>query len=179
MPLVDLKDMPGHAYRNRNAVGGFDLVSLEFLEAIVAATEVARAPVTLSAAESHFEYYDFVLAMAAAVTAVRCTTVPVAMHLDHGASPDSAVRAINLGCNSIMVDTLQQAFAANIAAYRPSRAMPAPTNATTLLGSAQMVPVVGGALAPACGSRYRCSSLTGHGVVPSASRSAAPRELTH
>jgi len=29
MPLVDMKDMLHHAYRNRYAVGAFDLVSLD------------------------------------------------------------------------------------------------------------------------------------------------------
>lgn len=179
MPLVDMKDMPGRAYRNRNAVGGFDLVSLDFLEAIVAATEATRAPEILSPTESHFEYYDFELAMAATVTAVRRTTVPVAIHLDHGASPESAVRAINLGCNGIMVDASQQAFAANIAACRLSRVMPTPTPRPRCSVRPRWCRWSAARWRSACASRYRCSSLTGRGVVPSASRPAAPRELIH
>ena len=34
MPLVNMRDMLEHAYGNGYAVGGFDLVSLDFLEAI-------------------------------------------------------------------------------------------------------------------------------------------------
>lgn len=115
MPLVDMRDMLNHAYANRYAVGGFDLVSLDFLEAIVGAAERCRAPVILSLAESHFDYYDFELAMAAAEKAARRATVPVALHLDHGASFESAVRAINLGCNGVMVDASQQLFPTNVA----------------------------------------------------------------
>ena len=118
MPLVDMKDMLEHAHRHRYAIGAFDLVSLDFLDAIVAATEARRAPVILSLAESHFEYYDFELAMAATVTAARRATVPVAIHLDHGASFGSAVRAINLGCNGVMVDASTLAFEANVATTR-------------------------------------------------------------
>ncbi|HEX5637667.1 MAG TPA: class II fructose-bisphosphate aldolase, partial [Gammaproteobacteria bacterium] len=66
MPLVDMHDMLKHAHRNGYAVGGFDVVSLDFIDAIIAASERCRAPVILSLAESHFEYYDFELAMAAA-----------------------------------------------------------------------------------------------------------------
>ena len=66
MPLVDMRDMLNHAYHNGYAVGGFDLVSLDFLEAILQTAEHCRSPVILSLAESHFEYYDFELAMAAA-----------------------------------------------------------------------------------------------------------------
>jgi fructose-bisphosphate aldolase class II len=115
MPLVNMRDMLHHAYENRYAVGGFDLVSLDFLEAIVDAAERCRSPVILSLAESHFEYYDFELAMAAAERAAQRAAVPVALHLDHGASYESAVRAINLGCNGVMVDASQAAFDDNVA----------------------------------------------------------------
>lgn len=115
MPLVNMKDMLDHAYHHQYAVGGFDLVSLDFLEAILRAAENKRSPVILSLAESHFEYYDFELAMAATEAAARRATVPVAIHLDHGASFASAARAINLGCNGVMVDASQQAFRDNVA----------------------------------------------------------------
>jgi fructose-bisphosphate aldolase class II len=118
MPHVDMQAMLDHAYRNRYAVGALDLVSLDFLEAIVAGAEAQRAPVILSLAESHFEYYDFELAMAATVAAARRASVPVAIHLDRGASYESAVRAINLGCNGVMVDASHAPFAENVAATR-------------------------------------------------------------
>jgi ketose-bisphosphate aldolase len=118
MALVNMRDMLEHAYRNRYAVGGFDLVGLDFLEAIIAAAERQRAPIILSLAESHFEYYDFELAMAATVAAARRTSVPVAIHLDHGASLESAVRGINLGCTGVMVDASTHPFEENIARTR-------------------------------------------------------------
>lgn len=115
MPLVNMRDMLGHAYRNGYAVGGFDLVSLDFLEAIMAAAEAKRSPVILSLAESHFEYYDFELAMSAAELAAKRSSVPVAIHLDHGASLESAVDAINTGCNGVMVDASHETFKSNVA----------------------------------------------------------------
>jgi fructose-bisphosphate aldolase class II len=118
MPLVSMRDMLDHAYRNGYAVGGFDLVSLDFLEAIVTAAERCRAPVILSLAESHFEYYNVELAMAATEKAARRATVPVAIHLDHGRSYESAVRAINLGCNGVMVDSSHESFPTSVAYTR-------------------------------------------------------------
>ncbi|WP_455217032.1 ketose-bisphosphate aldolase [Kaarinaea lacus] len=118
MPLVNMRDMLTHAYQNKYAVGGFDLVSLDFLEAIMAAAEARRSPVVLSLAESHFEYYDFRLAMAAVELAAKVSPVPVAIHLDHGASYDSAVEAINAGCNGIMVDASHVEFEGNVAITR-------------------------------------------------------------
>jgi len=114
MPLVDMGDMLNHAYRNNYAVGGFDLVSLDFLESILDAAEHCRSPVILSLSELQFGQYDFELAMAATEKAARRARVPVAIQLDHGASFDSAVRAINLGCNGVMVDTSYEAFSANV-----------------------------------------------------------------
>lgn len=35
MPLVNMRDMLYHAYDNHYAVGAFDLVSLDFLEAVI------------------------------------------------------------------------------------------------------------------------------------------------
>ncbi len=66
MPLVCMQDMLSHAYRNCHAVGAFDLVSLDFLEVIIAGAEACQAPVILSLAESHFEYFDFELTPAVA-----------------------------------------------------------------------------------------------------------------
>jgi fructose-bisphosphate aldolase class II len=118
MPLINMVDMLNHAYRHGYAVGGFDLVSLDFLEAIVSAAERCSAPAILSLAESHFEHYDFELATAATVAAARHAGVPLAIHLDHGASLDSAQRAIARGCNGVMVDASHHAFEQNAAITR-------------------------------------------------------------
>lgn len=114
MPLVNMRDMLSHAYQNSYAIGAFDLVSLEFLEGIMDAAERCHAPVILSLAESHFDYFDFELLMPAVETAARRASVPVAIHLDHGESFESAVKGINLGCNGIMIDSSHQSLAGNI-----------------------------------------------------------------
>ncbi len=118
MPLVNMKDMLDHAYQNGYAVGAFDLVSLDFLEGIINAAERCDAPVVLSLAESHFEYFDFEIIMSAVVSAARRTNVPVAIHLDHGESLESAIKGIRLSCNGIMIDSSNQALTENISLTR-------------------------------------------------------------
>jgi len=118
MPIVDMSDMLNHAYRNRYAIGAFDVVSIDFIEGVVAAAEQRQAPIILSLAESHFEHYDFELLMAAVEKAAQRTAVPVAIHLDHGATYDMACRAINLGCNGVMVDATAGGFEQNLALTR-------------------------------------------------------------
>lgn len=115
MALFNMRDMLNHAHRHGYAIAAFDLVSLDFLEAIIKAAESCQAPVILSLAESHFDYFDFELAMAATEAAAKRTWVPVAIHLDHGASLQSAVAAIRLGCNGVMVDASTFPLTENIA----------------------------------------------------------------
>lgn len=114
MPLVNMRDMLNHAYHHGYAVGAFDLVSLNFLEGIINAAELCDSPVILSLAESHFAYFDFELIMSAVVAAARRTTIPVAIHLDHGECLKSAIKGINHGCNGVMIDSSNQALTENI-----------------------------------------------------------------
>jgi fructose-bisphosphate aldolase class II len=107
-------DMLRHAYKNHYAVAAFDVVSLDFLTGIIAAAEEKQSPIIISLAESHFGYFRFDLLMSAVVRAAKETSVPVAIHLDHGESLESAVNAINLGCTGVMVDASQFALEENI-----------------------------------------------------------------
>lgn len=118
MPLVHMGDLLRHAYEHRYAVGAFDVVSLDFISGVVAAAEEKQAPVIISLAESHFEYFDFELLMMAVERAAERTWVPVAIHLDHGETLESAVRAINLGCTGVMVDASSLPLEANTARTR-------------------------------------------------------------
>jgi len=114
MPLVNMRDMLYHAYENNYAVGAFDLVSLDFLEAVIDAAESCRSAVILSVAEPHFAHYDFELLLPAVEAAAKRALIPVAIQLDHGSSIGSVVKAINLGCNGVMLDASNQSFTDNI-----------------------------------------------------------------
>lgn len=116
--LVDMGDMLRHAHRNGYAVGAFDLVSLDFLQAVLAGAENMRAPVILSLAESHYAYFDPDILMHAVRFAAERATVPVALHLDHGSSLEAAARGIRQGFNGVMVDASTQPLDENIARTR-------------------------------------------------------------
>jgi len=133
MALVNMRDMLYHAHENNYAVGAFDLVSLDFLEAVIEAAERCRAPVILSVAEPHFAHYDIELMMPAVEAAAAKSSVPMAIQLDHGLSVASATRAINLGCNGVMLDASNRILPENISA----------TKAVVDIAHACGVPVVG------------------------------------
>ncbi len=104
MSLVKVQDMLAHAYRNKYAVGAFDLFSLDALQGILAASEETRSPVILSLSGASFDIADITLVMPAVAKAARRARVPVGIHFDFGRDTSAVVRAINLGCNSVMVD---------------------------------------------------------------------------
>lgn len=114
MPLVNMRDMLYHAYDNNYAVGAFDLVSLDFLEAVIEAAETCRSGVILSIAEPHFSYYDVELMLAAVEAAAKRASVPVAIQLDHGDCLETVTKAINMGCNGVMLDVSNESFTENI-----------------------------------------------------------------
>lgn len=116
--LVNMNDMLTHAYQNGYGIGAFELISLDFLKAILDGATHCQAPVILSLAESHFNYDDFEIIMPAVLAAAKRTAVPVAIHLDHGTSLQAAITAIGLGCNSIMVDASDLPFAENVSQTR-------------------------------------------------------------
>lgn len=121
--LIHMADLLQHARAHRYAVGGYDIVSLEFLEAIVAACERDAAPAILSLAESHFHHYDFPTLMPAVVAAAHRARVPLAIHLDHGTTLESLRQGIAAGCNAVMLDASHLPFEQNIALTREAVAM--------------------------------------------------------
>lgn len=114
MPLVNMSDMLKHAYRNGYAVGCFDLISLDFLDAIIGAAETTRSPVILSIPESLSDIFNLDTVIATTEHVAKRASVPIAIHFNHGTSYKSAVRAINAGCNSIMVNALHENFPTNV-----------------------------------------------------------------
>ena len=123
MPLIHVTDLLQHAYRHSYAVSAFDAINLEVLEAIVAGAELSRSPLVLCLTEPHSACADFELLAAAAETAAKRATVPVALHFDRGETLDSAIRAVNLGCNSVLEDTGREPLETNIERTRKIAAM--------------------------------------------------------
>lgn len=118
MPLVNMKDMLNHAYRNGYAVGAFDVGSLELIGAVVDAAETNRSPVILSLAESGGDDGDFELSMAAAEHAAQRAAVPVAIHVHCASTLEAATRAIRHGCNGVTTAASNDDFSSNVAHTR-------------------------------------------------------------
>lgn len=107
MTLVSMKEMLIVAKDNEYAVGQFNLNNLEYAQAILQAAEEEKSPVILGVSEGAARYmggYKVVVAMVEALMDEYGTTVPVAIHLDHGSSFEACAQAIHAGFSSVMID---------------------------------------------------------------------------
>ncbi len=108
------------AARERGAgIGAFNVLHLETAEALVAAAEAAGLPVILQISENCVAYHGGLDPLAhASIALAHSAAVPVAVHLDHAEDVDLALRAIELGFDSVMYDGSKLPFEANLAETR-------------------------------------------------------------
>lgn len=118
MPLVSMKEMLTKAKENSYAVGQFNINNLEYVQAILQAAEEEKSPVILGVSEGAARYmggFKVAVAMVKSLMEEYGTTVPVAIHLDHGSSFEACAKAIHAGFTSVMIDASQQPFEENVA----------------------------------------------------------------
>src|SRR5690625_30913 len=118
MPLVSMKEMLEKGKQNSYAVGQFNLNNLEYTQAILQAAEEEKSPVILGVSEGAAKYmggFKVVVAMVESLMEEYGTTVPVAIHLDHGSSFSACAKAIHAGFTSVMIDASALPLDENIA----------------------------------------------------------------
>ncbi|MFC5466406.1 class II fructose-bisphosphate aldolase [Lederbergia graminis] len=115
MALVNLDEMLQRARQEKYAIGAFDLINMEFAEAIVAGASRVGSPLILSTAAVHFDYVDMESLAPSLVKLAENAPIPVALHLDHGTDLEMAVQAIRCGFTSVQVDTAHLPLEENIA----------------------------------------------------------------
>lgn len=118
MPLVSMKEMLETAKENKYAVGQFNINNLEYAQAILQAAEEEKSPVILGVSDGAARYmggFKVVVKMVEGLLEEYGTTVPVAIHLDHGASFEMCARAIHAGFTSVMIDASSKPLEENIA----------------------------------------------------------------
>lgn len=118
MPLVSMKDMMIKGKQQGYAIGQFNLNNLEYTQAILQAAEEEKSPVILGVSEGAARYmggFNTVVMMVKGLMKDYGTTVPVAIHLDHGSSFEKCKEAIEAGFTSVMIDASSKPLEENIA----------------------------------------------------------------
>jgi fructose-bisphosphate aldolase class II len=105
MPLIPMRVMLDHAAENGYGVGAFNVNNMEQIQAIMQAAAETESPVIVQASRGARTYtndaYLRHLMLAAAELNPR---LPIAMHQDHGNSPETCLSAIAQGFTSVMMD---------------------------------------------------------------------------
>ena len=115
MPLVTTKEMFEKSMKEHFAIGAFNINNMEFIQAITDAAEEAKSPVILQVSSSAIKYARINYLMKMVEAAVETTTIPIALHLDHGPDFETAKMCIDSGFTSVMIDGSKYDFEENIA----------------------------------------------------------------
>ena len=120
MPLARTADLVAAAYRSGTGVLAFNVITLEYAEAIVAGAEKANRPVILQLSENAVKFHQDRLApIAAAATAVAtAATIPASVHLDHVENVALLHASAENGVSSAMFDAAKLDYDANVEATR-------------------------------------------------------------
>ena len=105
MPLVSMRQLLDEAARGSYGVGAFNVNNMEQIQGIMEAARDTASPVIVQASRGARSYagdrflYHLMLA-----AAEEYPEIPVALHQDHGNSPETCISAIQLGFTSVMMD---------------------------------------------------------------------------
>ncbi len=117
MALAAASELLLPARAEGRAVAAFNVIGLEHAEAIAAGAERAGGPVILAISHNCVTWHGSLAPIASATLAIaRASKVPMAVHLDHAASPWLVAEAIELGIGSVMFDASALDDALNVEA---------------------------------------------------------------
>lgn len=112
--LVRMKEVLNEAKNNKYGVGAFNVPNLESIMAVIQTAEEENIPVILQHAEVHEDLISIDIIGPIMLEMAKKATVPVCVHLDHGASFELCMQAIRLGFTSIMYDASDKSFEENL-----------------------------------------------------------------
>ncbi len=105
MPLIPMRVMLDHAAENDYGVGAFNVNNMEQIQAIMMAAQETNSPVIVQASRGARAYSeDNYLRHLMLAAAELNPNIPIAMHQDHGNSPETCFSAIDQGFTSVMMD---------------------------------------------------------------------------
>ncbi|KAB2674483.1 MAG: ketose-bisphosphate aldolase [Verrucomicrobia bacterium] len=114
MPLTHTRDLFAKALKGKYALGAFNVNNMELLQAIIEACEEEKAPVMLQISKGARDYANPVYLKKLIEAAVSTSTIPIAVHLDHGDSFELCKQCIDEGFTSVMIDASHEPFEKNV-----------------------------------------------------------------
>lgn len=102
------------AYKENYAVGAFNVNNMEIVQGITKACQELKSPVILQVSAGARRYASHTYLMKLVEAAVQETSVPIALHLDHGDSFELCKSCIDGGFTSVMIDGSSLNYEENI-----------------------------------------------------------------
>lgn len=115
MPLVTTTEMFKKAYHGGYAIGAFNVNNMETIQGIVEAGEETKSPLILQVSKGARDYANMVYLKKLVEAAVLTSSVPIALHLDHGDTFEICKQCVDDGFTSVMIDASKLPFEENIA----------------------------------------------------------------
>ncbi len=94
-----------NARKSGHAIAAMNAVNLETAQAIVWAAEAEDTPVILQISENAAKYGGLYELFAIATVLKQEAIVPIIIHFDHAESLESAIEAVDLGFDSVMLES--------------------------------------------------------------------------
>ena len=118
MPLVPMRLLLDHAAENDYGLAAFNVNNMEQIQAIMEAAQETDSPVIVQASRGARSYsQDNYLRHLMLAAAELYPSIPMAMHQDHGNSPETCKSAIENGFTSVMMDGSLEADGKTPASY--------------------------------------------------------------
>ena len=112
--LVNMNHVLRPAKEHHYAVGLFNAVNLELARGIINAAESSRSPVIMGTAEVLLPYGPLDEVSYYLIPMAKKASVPVVVHLDHGLTYDTCLKALKLGFSSVMYDCSTDSYEENV-----------------------------------------------------------------
>jgi fructose-bisphosphate aldolase class II len=113
--LVSTKEMFQKALAGQYAIGAYNVNNMELLQAIVEAAEETRSPIILQCSAGARKYANQTYLVKLVEAALQTSTIPIALHLDHGEDFEICKSCIDGGFSSVMIDGSRFSLEENIA----------------------------------------------------------------
>ena len=112
--LMNMKDLLAVANEHKFAVPAFNISDYSMMNGIFEASEEKQAPVIIAIPPDELKHTGTEI-VKAIIEKAHKATVPVCIHLDHGATFEQVMLAIQSGFTSVMIDGSSLSFEDNIA----------------------------------------------------------------
>jgi fructose-bisphosphate aldolase class II len=114
LPLTHTRDLYAKALKGKYALGAFNVNNMELIQAIVETCEEESAPLILQISKGARSYANPVYLKKLIEAAVSLSSIPIAVHLDHGDSFELCKQCIDEGFASAMIDASHEPFEKNV-----------------------------------------------------------------